>query len=185
MSPRYSDCPTVTVDVHVDAGPDIVWSLVSDIDLPARFSQEFQGAEWIGDDAGPALGARFKGRNQHAAAGSWETECVVVGYEPGRLFAWAVGDPDHPSATWRFLIEPQAGGVRLEQWFQMGPAPSGLTPAIVAMPDKEERIVQRRLDEHRANMQLTIEGIKALAEAEPEAAAEPEAEAERAAEPDR
>jgi len=32
------------------------------------------------------------------------------------------------------------------------------------MPDKEERIVARRLEEHRANMQLTLEGIKALAE---------------------
>jgi hypothetical protein len=32
------------------------------------------------------------------------------------------------------------------------------------MPDKEERIIARRLDEHRANMQRTLEGIKALAE---------------------
>ena len=37
---------------------------------------------------------------------------------------------------------------------------------IEAMPDKEERIVARRLDEHRANMVKTIEGIKALAEAQ-------------------
>ena len=42
--------------------------------------------------------------------------------------------------------------------------PSGLTPAIAAMPDKEERIILRRLEEHRANMQATVEGIKALAE---------------------
>ena len=46
----------------------------------------------------------------------------------------------------------------------MGPAPSGLTPAIVAMPDKEERIVARRLREHEANMRLCVEGIRALAE---------------------
>jgi hypothetical protein len=32
------------------------------------------------------------------------------------------------------------------------------------MPDKEERIVARRLEEHQANMQLTAEGIRALAE---------------------
>jgi hypothetical protein len=32
------------------------------------------------------------------------------------------------------------------------------------MPEKEERIVARRLEEHRANMQVTVEGIKALAE---------------------
>ena len=48
----------------------------------------------------------------------------------------------------------------------MGPAPSGLSIAIEAMPDKEERIVARRLEEWRTNMQATIEGVKALAEAE-------------------
>jgi hypothetical protein len=33
------------------------------------------------------------------------------------------------------------------------------------MPDKEERIVGRRLDEWRTNMTANLEGIKALAEA--------------------
>jgi len=32
------------------------------------------------------------------------------------------------------------------------------------MPDKEERIVARRLDEHRFNMLATLQGIKDLAE---------------------
>ena len=59
------------------------------------------------------------------------------------------------------------GGTRLRQWMCMGPAPSGLTPAIEAMPDKEERIIARRLDEHRANMAATVAGIKELAESAP------------------
>ncbi len=46
----------------------------------------------------------------------------------------------------------------------MGPGPSGLTPAIEAQPDKEERIVARRLDEWRTNMQATVDGIKSIAE---------------------
>ena len=46
----------------------------------------------------------------------------------------------------------------------MGPAPSGLNAAIDAMPDKEERIIARRLDEHRANMERTLAGIKEMAE---------------------
>jgi hypothetical protein len=32
------------------------------------------------------------------------------------------------------------------------------------MPDKEERIVARRLEEHERNMRATLDGIKALAE---------------------
>ena len=56
-------------------------------------------------------------------------------------------------------------GTRLTQWMQMGPARSGINAAIDAMPDKESRILERRLAELRQNMQATLEGIKQLAEA--------------------
>jgi hypothetical protein len=46
----------------------------------------------------------------------------------------------------------------------MGPAPSGLNIAIAAMPEKEERIIARRLEEFEANMKATLDGIKRLAE---------------------
>ena len=45
-----------------------------------------------------------------------------------------------------------------------GPAPSGLSIAISAMPEKEERIVARRLGEFEANMRATLDGVKRLAE---------------------
>ncbi len=47
---------------------------------------------------------------------------------------------------------------------QMGPARSGINVAIDAMPDKEARILSRRLSELRANMEATLHGIKSLAE---------------------
>ncbi len=164
---KYADNPTVEVDVFVDAPVERLWSLVSDINLPARFSSELQAAHWLDDATGPVAGARFVGRSWHPAAGEWETTCVVTVCEPCRSFGWAVGDPDHPSASWRFDVEPEGAGARLRQWAQIGPAPSGLTPAILAMPEKEERIVARRLAEHRANMQATVNGVKALAEGRP------------------
>lgn len=48
---------------------------------------------------------------------------------------------------------------------RMGPSRSGLSPAIDAMPDKESKIIRRRLNEHHTNMTANLEGIKALAEA--------------------
>jgi len=42
---------------------------------------------------------------------------------------------------------------------QMGPARSGINVAIDAMPDKEARILSRRLSELRANMEATLHGI--------------------------
>jgi uncharacterized protein YndB with AHSA1/START domain len=159
---RYADGPTVEVDVVVAASVERVWELVSDIDLPARFSAEFVGGTWL--DEGPALGARFLGHNRHPAIGEWETTSFVTRYEPPHAFGWSVSDAANPSASWWFELEPQPGRVRLRQGMRMGPAPSGLNVAIDAMPDKEERIIARRLEEHAANMRATLEGVKALAE---------------------
>ena len=130
-----------------------MWELVTDIDLPARFSTEFRGAEWLDD--GPAVGARFVGRNHHEALGEWETTSFVDRYEPLRHVRLGVTDADDPSASWWFELEPDDDGVRLRQGTRMGPAPSGLNIAIEAMPDKEERIVARRLEEFERNMQAT------------------------------
>lgn len=162
---RYAEGPTAEVEVLVEAPPERVWALVTDIDLPARFSQELLGAEWL--DEGPALGARFVGRSRHEALGAWETTSWVNRYEPLRAFGWAVSDLDEPSATWWFELEEEEGGVRLRQCARMGPAPSGLSIAIAAMPDKEERIVARRLQEFERNMLATLEGMKHLAESRP------------------
>jgi ligand-binding SRPBCC domain-containing protein len=160
---KYADCPTVQFQTRVAAPPAAVWRWVIDLDTPAHFSSEFRGADWL-DGAAPGLGARFAGRNEHPAIGTWETTCVVVGFEPERLFAWAVGDAEHPAAMWRFELEPAGDGTVLRQWARMGPGPSGLSRAIGAMPDKEERIVARRIEEFRANIVATVEGIRELAE---------------------
>lgn len=160
---RYADTPETEVAVDIAAPAERVWALVRDIALPARFSSELQAAEWLDD--GPALGARFVGRNEHPAIGAWQTTCTVTRYDEGRVFEWSVGDVTAPAARWRFEVEPTPGGCRLRQWARMGPGRSGLTPAIERMPEKEERIVARRLEEWRTNMAANLEGIKALAEA--------------------
>jgi len=162
---RFADGPSTSASIDIAAPPAAVWELVSDINLPARFSAEFQGADWLDGAEAPALGARFVGRNHHPAIGSWETTAYVTELEPGRLIAFGVSDPDEPSATWRFALEPAGDGTtRLTQFMRMGPGRSGINPAIDAMPDKESKILHRRLAEHRTNMEATLAGIKAVAE---------------------
>jgi uncharacterized protein YndB with AHSA1/START domain len=161
---KYRDGPSTEVDVLIEAPIERVWQLVTDINLPAQFSTEFLGARWL-DDA-PRIGARFQGRNHHEALGEWETTSFVNRYEPLRAFGWAVTDPENPSSSWWFELEQEPDGVRLRQGTRMGPASSGLTIAITAMPEKEERIIARRLEEYETNMRATIEGIKQLAEAQ-------------------
>ena len=135
---KVSDCPATEVEVRVDARPDEVWSWLLDVDLPARFSTEFQGGGWV-EGAEPGLGARFRGRNSHPVAGEWETVSTVTGYEPGRLFAWAVMDVTNPAASWKFELVPDGDGTILRQWAQIGPGPSNLTAIIGSMPSTRTR----------------------------------------------
>lgn len=166
---RYADGPTAEVETRIAAAPERVWQLVSDIELMPTLSPELGSVEWLDGAKGPVLGARFVGRNQHDALGEWETTSYVVELDPPRTFAWAVGDPDHPAATWRFSVEPVHGGTVLRQRMQLGPAPSGLSPAIERMPDKEQKIIFNRLRELEANMSIAVEEIRKLAEGTPEA----------------
>jgi uncharacterized protein YndB with AHSA1/START domain len=161
----YADTPTVEVRTWIDAPPDRVWALVSDVELMPAMSTELQAVEWLDGATGPAAGARFAGRSKHEAFGEWTTTSQVVECEPGRVFGWAVGDPANPSASWRFRLEPRDGGTDLSQWMRLGPAPSGLSFAIEQMPDKEQKIVFVRLREFERNMIATLEHIKHRAEA--------------------
>ena len=161
---RYTDCPTTEAELRIDAPPSVVWQLVCDIQTPAEFSSEFQGGQWLDDATGPALGARFRGRNFHEARGFWETVSTICELDSERLLGWAVGDPDVPSARWRFSLEPDGTGTVIRQWMQMGPGESGVSELIAQMPDKEHRILRRRLAEHHANMSATLAGIKHRAE---------------------
>lgn len=161
---RYADKPTVEVPIWIATPPERVWELVADIELMPRMSSELQSVEWLDGRTGPALGARFVGRSKHEALGEWATTSHVVQYAPPRVFAWAVEDPEHPAAIWRFTCEPQDGGTLLRQWMQLGPGRSGLSLAIDRMPEKEQKIVFVRMREFETSIAATLEEIKKLAE---------------------
>jgi hypothetical protein len=91
---------------------------------------------------------------------------IVTAFEPEHVFEWSViGRDDDVSSIWRYTMTDRGeGSVDLEFWFQMGPGRGGLNYAIERMPDKEERIVDRRMKEHRLNMERVVAGVKELAE---------------------
>ena len=161
---RYADQPTVEVATWIDAPPERVWRLVSDIGLMPGMSAELQSVEWLDGASRPAVGARFLGCSRHAALGEWSTVSSVVEYDPCRVFAWAVGDPGQPSATWWFTLRPEYAGTTLSQRVRLGPGRSGLSIAIDQMPEKEQKIVFVRLREFEESMTRTLAGIKTLAE---------------------
>ena len=162
--PCLADGPGTVVEIDIDAPIADVWALVTDIGFGARFSDEFVGARWANDATGPTLGAEFVGTSRHPAIGEWEVPCFVDRLVEHAEFGWSTSDPENPGARWCFELVPVAGAVRLRYTLKLGPGPSGITAAIERMPDKERRILHRRLEEHRANMRRVVSGMKAAAE---------------------
>lgn len=163
---RYRDNPTVEVEERIAGDPAAIWDLVTDITLPARFSSELQEVEWLDGASGVEVGSRFRGSNRHEALGEWATECDVVEVEPGRRWVWQVNGSEGVMASWGFEVDPGRDAVTVRQWARMGPDRSGLTFAIESMPDKEGRIVARRLAEWRKNIAANLTGIRELIEAD-------------------
>lgn len=175
---RIADRPTEEVAVHVDAPPRPVWDLVTDIELPTRFSPELRTVRWLDGAHAPAVGARFEGHNHNDMLGGWRTVAEVVECAAPHVFGWAVldtdgrfgpagTDPAHPAATWRFVLDPVGAGTRLRLAVRLGTAPSGLTAVVARAPEREEAIVAGRLAQLREGMHATLDGIRTLAEAAP------------------
>ena len=110
------------VNLHIDAPPDKVWGLVSDITRMGEYSPEVIEAEWIGDATGPAVGATYRGhvrRNE-----SWPvywTTCKITECVPGRVFEFAVVFGDRTVNTWRYeFLATDDGGTDVTESFDLG-----------------------------------------------------------------
>jgi hypothetical protein len=157
---RYRDQPTIEVAQRVACDVGTAWKFVTDITLPARCSTELQDVEWLDGADQVKVGARFRGRSRHEALGEWQTVCEVAEVEDQRRWVWNVLGPDGVSATWAYEVEPARDGAIVRQWARMGPGPSGLSAGIAAQPDKEGRIIARRLAEWQQNMQANLDWIR-------------------------
>ena len=148
------------VTVHVDAPPEAVWALVSDVTAIGRFSPETFEAQWLDGATGPALGARFKGHVKRNGRGPvYWTTCEVVACEPGREFGFAVLTGGRALNTWRYRLEPAAGGTDVTESFELAD-----TPAL--------RLYWRLLGwargrTNREGMRATLERVKAEVEGAP------------------
>jgi uncharacterized protein YndB with AHSA1/START domain len=109
-----------SVTVHMDAPPEEVWALVSDVTQIGRFSPETFEAEWIDGATGPAVGAKFRGHVRRNEKGPvYWTTCTVVASEPGREFSFGVGNPGNVLNTWSYVLEPNGTGTDVTESFQL------------------------------------------------------------------
>jgi len=88
----------------------------------------------------------------------------VVVWDSPQIFTWNVNDRDHPTAQWRFELEPVGEKTRLRFHMVIGPGLSATGRAMQEDPDQAPVVLANRREQHRANMDLTLQGIKRLAE---------------------
>src|SRR6516165_1491523 len=100
-----------SVTVHMSASPERVFALVSDVTRIGKYSPETFEAVWIDGATGPAVGARFRGHVKRNGKGPiYWTTCTVTACEPGREFAFGVGNGPEPLNVWSYTLEPAGDG---------------------------------------------------------------------------
>src|SRR4051812_4589659 len=102
------DRPAAGADVTIEAAPDAVYALITDLPTLASLGEEVHAMQWRkGTAAQP--GAVFKGENRNRSH-KWTTTCKVTEAVPGRTFAFDVSYLGLPIARWRYDIEAADGG---------------------------------------------------------------------------
>ena len=101
---------------EIDAGPEAVWALVSDLPRMGEWSNENQGGKWVRGATGPAVGAKFRGNNRNGFH-RWSTLATVTEAEAGERFAFDVSFFGLPISAWSYELEAtDAGCAVTERW---------------------------------------------------------------------
>ena len=149
--------------VHIDAEPEAIYALISDITRMGEWSPECQGGEWI-DDASVSVGSQFHGRNRRGD-NEWTTPNTVIVAETGREFAWVVGTPDFRVCTWRFSLTPDNGGTTVTESFELGNEEVGFRATVLELPEEERpNLLNARRDQLVEDIRHTLASLKEAAE---------------------
>ncbi|MDQ1386285.1 MAG: hypothetical protein QOG65_3664 [Actinomycetota bacterium] len=143
----------------IDASPEALYDLVSDVRRMGEWSPECQRCVWLDDVTGPAVGARFKGSNAHGIA-RWSTKSKVVAAEPGREFAFVIGHLGRDMTKWSYRFEPTTNGTVVTETFEM----LADMPWYFALSDRFLMGVKDRQADLEKNMAETLQRLKSASE---------------------
>ncbi|MGV7986385.1 SRPBCC family protein [Mycobacterium kansasii] len=150
--------PSVSATVQINASPQRVYGLITDLPTLASLAEEAVSMELRKGD-GVRKGAVFVGHNENGGR-RWHTTCTVTDAEPGRTFAFDVRSAVIPVARWQYDIVASGGGCRVTEstwdrrprWFRK----------IAGMATG----VGDRAAANAEHIQLTLRRLKQRAEAE-------------------
>ena len=145
------------VSLHMDAPPERVWALVSDVTRIGEFSPETFEAAWTRGSTGPEVGAYFKGHVRRNGVGpTYWSPCRVTQCVPHEIFEFRVGNDDVTLNNWGYRLEPEGAGTRVTEYFRSEPN--------LAMRAYWTVFGALRGRTNRRGMRTTLERMKAVVE---------------------
>ncbi|MFF0817329.1 SRPBCC family protein [Rhodococcus sp. NPDC003318] len=118
---------TLEASVDIDATPDAVWQVVSDLERMGRWSPQCKTMKVFG---GPIRrGSRTVNVNRKGRL-VWPTSAKVIRFEPARAIAWRVTE-NH--TIWTYELTPTETGTRVTERRE---APTGTTKISSFLVDK-------------------------------------------------
>jgi len=145
-----------TVLVH--ASPHEVYDLVSNIERTGEWSPTCVRCEWD-DPEDTGEGATFTGYNETAER-TWQTTSTVVAAEPGRRWAWEVGDG---FVRWSYdLVAVTEGTEVTETWMFL---PAGLEHFRERFGGEAQEAIDVRSERAYRDIPATLATLREVLEA--------------------
>jgi uncharacterized protein YndB with AHSA1/START domain len=113
---------------YIDAPPDRVWQVISDVTRTGEWSPVCHRCEWVGESADHQVGARFRGYNREGPI-RWSRECVVTAAEPGRAFGFTTLVDGRESTHWLYELTEEGPGTLVRESYEPVYAPRYVSPS--------------------------------------------------------
>jgi len=142
----------IEVSRVINATPERVYELVSDLPRMGEWSPENNGGKWLGGITIPVVGSKFKGKNANGWR-KWSTISTVVAADPGKEFTFDVASTGMKVARWGYTLEAVEGGTKVtEAWTDhRATLMAKITGLVVGVKD--------RAAHNRAGMEQTLERL--------------------------
>jgi hypothetical protein len=119
------DLTTDTVERYIEASPEALYEILSDVTRTPERTPDIVRCEWIGGATGPAVGARFKAINTAGHGKKWSNKPVVTVADPGREFTFTRTEVIGGTIEWKHVLTAEGTGTRVtESYTVLKPVPA-------------------------------------------------------------
>jgi hypothetical protein len=119
------DLTTDTVERYIEASPDVLYAILSDVTRTPERTPDIVRCEWIKGATGPAVGAQFKAINTAGKGPKWSNKPIVTVADPGREFTFNRSEFIGGTIEWKHLLTAEGTGTRVtESYTVLKPIPA-------------------------------------------------------------